>query len=133
MSCDRYTKYYKSHGAVCLFRSRRRHCVHGAPCDWGIITDYFWTGGKFADDTRHDDWSRGVLFSPLLLARDYSMRPERLVCNDGPLTIIITYEVPVSSDHNDGTIYGEVPHHRLLYKLKYYGISVIFTLAGLNY
>ena len=42
--------------------------------------DYFWTGGKFADDTRHDDWSRGVLFSPwlvipqrrLLLARDYS-------------------------------------------------------------
>ena len=37
MSCDRYTKYYKSHGAVCLFRSRRRHGVHGAPCDWGII------------------------------------------------------------------------------------------------
>ena len=36
MSCDRYTKYYKSHGAVCLFRSRRRHGVHGAPCDWGI-------------------------------------------------------------------------------------------------
>ena len=29
-----------------------------------ILTDYFWTGGKFADDTRHDDWSRGVLFSP---------------------------------------------------------------------
>ena len=36
MSCDRYTKYYKSHGAVCPFRSRRRHGVHGAPCDWGI-------------------------------------------------------------------------------------------------
>ena len=35
-SCDRYTKYYKSHGAVCLFRSQRRHGVHGAPCDWGI-------------------------------------------------------------------------------------------------
>ena len=35
-SRDRYTKYYKSHGAVCLFRSRRRHGVHGAPCDWGI-------------------------------------------------------------------------------------------------
>ena len=34
--CDRYTKYYKSHGAVCSFRSRRRHGVHGAPCDWGI-------------------------------------------------------------------------------------------------
>ena len=34
--CDRYTKYYKSHGAVCLFQSRRRHRVHGAPCDWGI-------------------------------------------------------------------------------------------------
>ena len=34
--CDRYTKYYKSHGAVCLFRSRRRHGVHGAACDWGI-------------------------------------------------------------------------------------------------
>ena len=25
---------------------------------------YFWTSGKFADDTRHDDWSHGVLFSP---------------------------------------------------------------------
>ena len=34
--CDRYTKYYKSHRAVCLFRSRRRHSVHGAPCDWDI-------------------------------------------------------------------------------------------------
>ena len=34
--CDRYTKYYKSHGAVCLFRTRRRHGVHGAPCGWGI-------------------------------------------------------------------------------------------------
>ena len=21
-----------------------------------ILTDYFWSGGKFADDTRHDDW-----------------------------------------------------------------------------
>ncbi len=29
-----------------------------------FLTDYFWTGGKFADDARHDDWSRGVLFSP---------------------------------------------------------------------
>ena len=45
-----------------------------------IPNDYFWTGGKFAYDTRHDDWSRGVLFSPwlvirqrqLLLAWDYS-------------------------------------------------------------
>ena len=36
VSCDLYTKYYKSHGAVGLFRSRRRHGVHGAPCDWGI-------------------------------------------------------------------------------------------------
>ena len=27
-------------------------------------SDYFWTGGKFAYDTRHDDWSHGVLFSP---------------------------------------------------------------------
>ena len=27
-----------------------------------ILNDYFWTGGKFADDTRHGDWSRGVLF-----------------------------------------------------------------------
>ena len=41
MSCDRYTKYYKSHGAVCLFRSRRRHGVHGAPCDWGITFERF--------------------------------------------------------------------------------------------
>ena len=40
VSCDRYTKYYKSHGAVCLFRSRRRHGVHGAPCDWGIRKKY---------------------------------------------------------------------------------------------
>ena len=47
-----------------------------------ILTDYFWTGGKLADDTRHDDWSRGVLFSPwlvipqrrLLLARDTGFR-----------------------------------------------------------
>ena len=31
-----------------------------------IPNDYFWTGRKFASDydTRHDDWSRGVLFSP---------------------------------------------------------------------
>ena len=36
MLCDRYTKYYISHGAVCLFRSRRRHGVHGAPRDWGM-------------------------------------------------------------------------------------------------
>ena len=36
MSCDRYTKYYKSHGTVCLFRSLRLHGVHGAPCDWAI-------------------------------------------------------------------------------------------------
>ena len=39
--CDRYTKYYKSHGAVCLFQSRRRHRVHGAPCDWGITGDWY--------------------------------------------------------------------------------------------
>ena len=36
VSCDRYTTYYKSHGAVCLFRSRRHHGVHVAPCDCGI-------------------------------------------------------------------------------------------------
>ena len=29
-----------------------------------ITNDYFWTGGKFAYDTRHGDWSRGALFSP---------------------------------------------------------------------
>ena len=45
-----------------------------------ISNDYFWHGSKLAYDTRHHDWSRGVLFSPwlvishrrLLLARDYS-------------------------------------------------------------
>ena len=36
VSCDRYTKYYKSHGEVFLFRLRRRHGVHVTPCDWGI-------------------------------------------------------------------------------------------------
>ena len=44
-----------------------------------ISNDYFWHGSKFAYDTRHHDWSRGVLISPwlvilqigLLLARDY--------------------------------------------------------------
>ncbi len=35
-SRDRYTKYYKSHGAVSQFLSRRLHGVHGAPCDWAI-------------------------------------------------------------------------------------------------
>ena len=28
-----------------------------------ILNDYFWPGRKFAYDTRHHDWSRGVLFS----------------------------------------------------------------------
>ena len=54
-----------------------------------ISNDYFWHGSKFAYDTRHHDWSRGVLFSPwlvishrrLLLARDYfwTVTP---VCSD---------------------------------------------------
>ena len=61
--CDRYTKYYKSHGAVCLFQSRRRHRVHGAPCDWGIIRCNFLLrnivgetcqiGVKWLDSTKH--------------------------------------------------------------------------------
>ena len=49
VSCDRYTKYYKSHGAVCLFRSRRRHGVHGAPCDWGISSQ---CSGRLTSSTR---------------------------------------------------------------------------------